>query len=103
MFNDNFIVESEGAGDRELDRFDHRILGRAGGEAAQCVDRALAIVAGASERIVHRAAGADEADRLGEILVGDAAAGDRVLPEGARRIVAARIGEDDGQRRRALC
>src|SRR3546814_12680736 len=55
------------------------------------------------QRVVHRAALADQADGVREIVVARAPALDRVLPERALRLVAARIGEDDGQIGRASC
>ena len=49
-------LPSISAGDRELDRLDQRGLGAAGGEGAERVDRALAVMAGALDRVVERAA-----------------------------------------------
>src|SRR3546814_5139464 len=85
------------ARDREFDRLDHRVLRAARSEHAERVDRALAVMARARQRVVHRAALADQADGVREIVVARAPALDRVLPDRALRLVAARIGEDDGR------
>src|SRR3546814_20488362 len=62
----------------------------------------MAVMARARQRVVHRSALADQADGVREIVVARAPALDRVFPERALRLVAARLGEDDGQRHLAL-
>src|SRR3546814_3879868 len=54
------------ARDREFDRLDHRVLRAARSEHAERVDRALAVMARARQRVVHRAALADQADGVRE-------------------------------------
>src|SRR5690606_3332403 len=96
------LIASIGARDREGDRFGPRRFRLAGTEAADRVDRALAIVTRARQRVGDRIVAVEQRRGVGEVLVRNLVAGDRLLPEFALLGAAARIGEDDGQRHLAV-
>src|SRR4051812_16821585 len=78
---------SVSAGDRELDRFDERRFGGAAAHACQRVDRALAVMAGALERVGNGVALGEQAGRVRQILVGGAVPLHRLAPEAAFGVV----------------
>src|SRR3954468_8893550 len=88
--------------DGELDGFGERGPGVAGGEGAEGVDGALGVGAGAGERVVEGAAVAKQPGRVGELVVAAPAALDRLAPEAAIGLGAAREGEDDRERHLAV-
>src|SRR5690606_24852259 len=75
------LIASIGARDREGDRFGQRRFRLAGAEAADRVDRALAIVTRARQRVGDRIVAVEQRRGVGEVLVRNLVAGDRLLPE----------------------
>src|SRR3954462_6387128 len=75
------LPPSIGPRDGELDGLGQRRLGLPGGERPQRVDGALAVGAGAGEGVVEGAAVSEQAGGVREIVVGGAAALDRLAPE----------------------
>src|SRR3546814_6568846 len=83
---------------REGDRFGQRRFRLAGPKPADRIDRALAIVARARERIGDRVMFVEQRGGVGEILVRNLVPRDRQLPGLTLLGAAARIREDHGQR-----
>src|SRR3546814_2329062 len=97
LFPYTTLFRSIGARDREGDRFGQRGLGLAGAKTADRVDRALAVMTRARQRIGDRVVPVEQRGGIGEVLVRNLVPRDRQLPELTLLGAAARIGEDDGQ------
>src|SRR5690606_13200996 len=92
------IASSIGAGDREGDSFGQRRLRLARAEAADRVDRALAIVTRPREGVRDGIMLQEQRLRLQKVSVRGAMADDCLLPEFAFLRAPPGIGKDDGQR-----
>ncbi len=87
---------------RKFDRFGKGRFGPAGIKHPQRIDRPLAIMTRARQRIGNSPGLAQQAGGVGKVRIADAVAGNRRLPESAVRLASPRIGEDDRQRHLAV-